>query len=201
MTAPIRTGDFYGKAVRFGLPGLLRVAPLGTAEPVAVDDAWPSGWIALGYTDEGSVINYELSTDNVEVAEELDVFARVTTGRDASVEFALAEMTYFNLNIAFNGGILPALDQAGVDDWVFEPPALGDEARIMLGWDAYADHTKNDLRYIFRKCLQGGSLGLENRKGVTKSTIPVTFQLEKPDDGTALLKVLGKDYLNPQPKV
>lgn len=200
MTAPTRTGDFYGKAVRFGLPGLLRVAPLGTAEPAAVNDAWPAGWIALGYTDEGSVINYELSTDNVEVAEELDVFARVTTGRDASVEFALAEMTFFNLNIAFNGGVLKAPDQDGLD-WEFEPPALGSEQRVMLGWDAYPEFADNDLRYIFRQCLQGGSLGMENRKGATKSTIPVTFQLEKPATGEALLKVLGKDYLNPQPKV
>jgi hypothetical protein len=193
-----RPGIFYGDAVRFGMPGVLRVAPLETDEPAKVNDPWPDGWIPLGYTDEGSVINYELSSDNVEVAEELDVFARVTTGRDASVEFALAEMTYLNLNIAFNGGILEAGDQDGLD-WTFEPPDLGSEQRIMLGWDALPDTPKNDLRYVFRQCLQNGSLGMENRKGATKSTIPVTFALEKPDSGLRLLKVFGFQTLNPQP--
>jgi hypothetical protein len=198
MTTPIRSGLFYGDAVRFGMPGVLRVAPIGTDEPTAVNSAWPDGWVPLGYTDEGSVINYELSSDNVEVAEELDVFARVTTGRDASVEFALAEITYLNLQIAFNGGILPAGDQDGAA-WEFEPPDLGSELRVMLGWDALPDLAKNDLRYIFRQCLQTGSLGMENRKGATKSTIPVTFALEKPDTGERLLKVFGAKELNPQP--
>jgi hypothetical protein len=198
MPAAAKTGIFYGGAVRFGMPGVLRVAPIGTAEPLTEKAAWPAGWVSLGYTDEGSVINYELSSDNVEVAEELDVFARVTTGRDASVEFALAEMTYLNLQIAFNGGILPAGDQDG-GAWEFEPPDLGSEQPVMLGWDALPDLTKNDLRYIFRQCLQTGSLGMENRKGATKSTIPVTFALEKPDSGLRLLKVMGAGLLNPSP--
>jgi hypothetical protein len=198
MPVAPKTGIFYGGAVRFGMPGVLRVAPIGTPEPLTEKAAWPAGWVSLGYTDEGSVINYELSSDNVEVAEELDVFARVTTGRDASVEFALAEMTYHNLQIAFNGGILPAGDQDG-NAWEFEPPELGNEQRIMLGWDALPNPAINDLRYIFRQCLQTGSLGMENRKGATKSTIPVTFALEKPDSGLKLLKVMGADLLNPPP--
>lgn len=185
--------DFHAAAVRFGKPGILRIAPLGTTEPTAVDSAWPAGWVTLGYTDEGSAFNYEVSTDNVEVAEELDVLARVTTGRDASVEVALAEITKRNLTIAFNGGIITGDD----DDWSFEPPDLGNETRIMLGWDALAVTASNDLRIIFRQCLQGGSLGMENRKGATKSTISANFQLEKPASGAKLLKILGAGALNP----
>lgn len=200
MTAPIRTGDFWASGVRFGKPGLLRVAPIGTAEPTTEVAPWPDGWVALGYTDEGSVVNYEISTDNVEVAEELDVFARVTTGRDASVEMALAEITYFNLSIAFNGGVLDDAFPGPQDGemFTFEPPALGNEERIMLGWDAHPDPAKNDLRYIFRKCLQGGTVSMENRKGTTKQTIPVTFQLEKPDDGRPLMVIMGGPKLNPK---
>lgn len=189
--------DFNSAAVRFGKPGKLFIAPLGTAEPADVDSAWPAGWVPLGYTDEGSVINYEISTDNVEVAEELDVLARVTTGRDASVEVALAEVTKKNLTIAFNGGIIVG---DGLD-WTFEPPALGAEVRVMLGWDAMPTVAANDLRYVFRQVLQGGSIGMENRKGATKSTITATFQLEKPATGLALLKVFGAGALNPAPVV
>jgi len=193
--------DFNAAAVRFGKPGKLYIAPLddgadppvATAEPAAVNDVWPAGWVPLGYTDEGSVFNYELSTDNVEVAEELDPIARVTTGRDASIEFALAEITYRNLNIAFNGGIIVGDETA----WEFEPPDLGNEQRVMIGWDAYNDPALNDLRMVFRRCLQGGSLGIENRKGTTKSLISASFQLEKPFNGDPILKIFGGAVLNP----
>lgn len=188
--------DFNAAAVRFGMPGILRIAPVGTAEPTDTISPWPAGWVPLGYTDEGSVFNYEISTDNVEVAEELDVLARVTTGRDASVEFALAEITYKNLSIAFNGGIIVGDDTA----WEFEPPDLGTEQRMAIGWDAHVDETQNDLRMIFRQCLQGGSIGLENRKGATKSTIAANFQLEKPNDPTKkILVIYGGANLNPAP--
>lgn len=185
--------DFNSAAVRFGKPGKLRIAAVGTTEPTDTTTAWGAGWYPMGYTDEGSTFNYSISTDNVEVAEELDVLARVTTGRDASVEFALAEITKRNLNIAFNGGIVLGDGLA----WSFEPPDLGNEQRVAIGWDASPDVASNDLRIIFRQCLQGGSLGLENRKGATKSTIAMQFQLEKPASGAKLLKIMGAIALNP----
>lgn len=185
--------DFNAAAVRFGKPGKLFIAPLGTTEPTTTTAVWPTGWVPLGYTSEGSAFNYEISTDNVDVAEELDVLARVTTGRDASVEFALAEVTKRNLSIAFNGGVIAGDGLA----WSFEPPDLGSETRVMLGWDANPTVANNDLRWIFRQCLQGGSVGLENRKGTTKQTITVNFQLEKPATGLKILKVLGAGTLNP----
>lgn len=195
--------DFNAAAVRFGKPGKLYIAPLDdgaavpvpTPEPVDEKAAWPAGWVPLGYTDEGSVFNYEISMDNVEVAEELDPIARVTTGRDASIEFALAEITYKNLTLAFNGGIVVGDGQA----WEFEPPDLGNEQRVMVGWDAYNTPADNDLRIIFRRCLQGGSIGMENRKGTTKSVISASFQLEKPLDGQPILKIYGSGNLNPLP--
>lgn len=187
--------DFNAAAVRFGKPGKIYIANPGTAEPAAVNDPWPAGWTPLGYTDEGSAFNYEISTDNVEVAEELDVLARVTTGRDASVEFALAEMTYRNLAIAFNGGIIVADGQ----EWEFEPVDIGDEVRVAIGWDASKTVASNDLRFIFRQCFNGGSLSIENRKGVTKSTLGVNFQLEKPANGQKILRIVGGGNLNPLP--
>ncbi len=187
------TTDFHAAAVRFGKPGKLFIAPLTTAEPTTEVAPWPTGWVPLGYTEEGSTINYSISTDNVEVAEELDVLRRVTTGRDASVEVALAEMTKKNLTIAFNGGIVIGDDTA----WSFEPPDLGDETRVMLGWDAAPVVANNDLRFIFRQVFQGGSLGLQNRKGSSKSTLGMNFQLEKPAGGAKLLKVYGGAVLNP----
>lgn len=185
--------DFNSAAVRFGKPGKLRIATVGATEPTSATAAWGADWYPMGYTDEGSTFNYSITTDNVEVAEELDVLARVTTGRDASVEFALAELTKRNLFIAFNGGIV----LGDGDVWTFEPPELGNEQRVAIGWDASPTVGSNDLRIIFRQCLQGGSLGLENRKGATKSTMAMQFQLEKPANGAKLLKILGAAGLNP----
>lgn len=185
--------DFNAAAVRFGKPGKLYIAPLGTTEPATAIAAWPAGWVPLGYTDEGSTLSYEINTDNVEVAEELDVLARVTTGRNASVEFALAEVTYRNLTLAFNGGVIAGDGSA----WSFEPPDIGAEVRVMLGWDAIPTVASNDLRAVFRQCLQGGSISLENRKGATKSTISANFMLEKPATGAKLMKLMGSAVLNP----
>lgn len=193
MTAPL----FHSAAVRFGKPGLLRIAPLGTAEPTSAVAAWPSGWVPLGYTDTGSAFHYSITTANVEVAEELDILARVTTGRDASVEVALAEITFRNLTLAFNGGVVSGTGVGDDSAWSFEPPDLGSETRIMLGWDALRVTADNDLRIIFRQCLQGGSVALENRKGNVKQTITANFQLEKPATGAKLLKIYGAPALNP----
>jgi hypothetical protein len=195
--------NFHAAAVRFNKPGLLRVAALGTTEPTTYNDAWPTGWYSLGYTDAGSTFNHNTSQDNVTVEEEIDVFARVTTGRDASVEVALAEMTYRNLLIAFNGGILADADTDTA--WEFEPPDLGYEVPVMLGWDALADYTTtspahtglNDLRFIFRQVKNSGSMNTQNRKGTQKQTISLTLGLEKPLSGAKVLKIMGADTLNP----
>jgi hypothetical protein len=189
--------DFHAAAVRFGKPGILRVAPLGSTEPASTSDTWPTGWVALGYTEDGSVFNYDVTTAPVAVAEELDNLAYATTGRNGSVVFALAEITKRNLNVVYNGGVLTG---AGVGDnsaWTFEPPALGAEQRIMLGWDALPQTANNDLRFIFRQCFQGGASAINNRKGAVISGLSATFNMEKPGTGLPLLKILGSGNSNP----
>lgn len=195
------TTNFKAAAVRFGKVGLLYAAPLGTTEPADAVSAWPTGWGTLGYTDTGSAFHYTLSKANVEVAEELDIFARVTTGRDASVDVSLAEITYRNLTLALNGGLftLPATGKSDASAWSFEPPDLGAEVSIMIGWDANPTVASNDLRFIFRQVSQGGAVTLENRKGNTKQVISCTFQLEKPATGAKLMKIMGAAVLNPVP--
>lgn len=183
--------NFHPGAVRFGKPGLLRIAPLGSTEPTSASSAWDAAWVTLGYTAEGSAFNYTTNYDDVEVAEELDPIDTVATGRTGSVEVALAEITRRNLTLAFNGGVVTGDDGA----WTFEPPALGSETRVMLGWDSLT--TANDFRIVFRRVLQVGAIGLENRKGATKSTIAANFKILKPLDGSASIKIFGPGSLNP----
>lgn len=199
--------DFAAAALLFGKPGILRFAPLGTAEPDSLTASWPTGWVSAGPTDAGSTFAYDVTSANVEVEEEVDVVARVVTGRNAHLTAALATVTYRNLMVAFNGGIVTADGAA----WSFEPPDLGDETRIMIGWDNYngpgvttgtgnaavTTYPKNQLRIIGRQAFQGGSVSLTGRKGATKTTIPVDFLLEKPAAGGKLLRIMGAGALNP----
>lgn len=153
-------------------PGTLRSAPLATAEPADIVSAYAAAWVDLGYTEEGSAFAYALSSDNVLVAEEFDPVRVVTTGRTATVAFALAQITAENLKRALNGGTITT----GTGIVTFEPPAPGAEVRRMLAWDS----EDGQERWIFRQCFQTGNVEVARRKAPAKSTIPTTFTLEKP---------------------
>lgn len=166
-------------------PGYLYAAALGTTEPTDLATPWASvsaSWTGLGYTDDGSSFGYSPDTDQVEVAEELDPIAIVTTGRSASVSFALAEITASHLRTAMNGGTLTT----GTGVVTYEPPDIGSEVRIMLGFEA-EDHTE---RWIYRQCFQSGDVSIVRKKGADKATIEVEFSLEKPATGAKLFKVI-----------
>lgn len=187
----------HSAAVRFSKPGKLYIAPLGTTEPTTVSSVWPTGWVPLGYTETGSVFNYAIQTAAVNVAEELDVLAYATTGRTASVVVALAEMTYRNLTIAFNGGVISGAGVGDGSNWSFQPPSLGSEVRVMLGWDANPNVANNDLRFVFRQCFQTGALATNNAKGATIAGLSSTFQLEVPSTSLPILEIFGSGALNP----
>jgi hypothetical protein len=168
-------------------PGKLYIAVLGTPEIPDNDltTPWESvsvNWIPLGYTAEGSTFNYSVDSENVEVAEELDPVAVALTSREMNIDFALAEITARNLKVALNGGTITA----GVGAVTFEPPALGEEVRTMLGWES-EDGTE---RWIYRKCLQTGGMEMARQKGAAKATISCSFKLEKPTSGAAPFKAI-----------
>jgi hypothetical protein len=175
-------------AVKIG-PGTLYVAKLLTTEPSSISGAWPAGWTQLGYTDAGSQFDYAPTVEAVEVEEEIFPVRYVTTGATGTLTFALAEQTANNLLIALNAGVssdrVAATTGTSPDitdgSWV-EPPALGLEKRIMLGWDALDYNQAGDAfgRLVARQCLQTGSLSIVRRKGNNKATYAAQFTLEKP---------------------
>jgi hypothetical protein len=159
-------------------PGYLYLAPLGTPEPVDLIATWAAvsaAWIAMGYTDNGSQFNYQLNTSPVPVAEELDPISNTPDGRTMSVDFSLAQITATNLKTAFNGGVVTSASGCVY----FEPPDLGTEIRVMLGFES-EDHTE---RWLYRQCFNGGQIQMPRQKGAAKAVIPVSFMLEKPATG------------------
>lgn len=165
-------------AVKVG-PGLLYIAPLGTAEPTSASGALPSAWIAIGYTDAGSEFSFGTKFEDVNVAEELDPVKVVATGRMTGAKFEMAEITARNLYIAQNGGTIASPVGASVK---FEPPDLGAEVRHMLAWQA--DDAQELV--LLRRVLQIGSIAVPRRKAPAKAVIPVEFRTEIPTDGSAI---------------
>lgn len=160
--------------------GILRTAPIGTTEPVDLTTAWGAGWVEVGGTNEGSSFNSELTAEDIFVAESLERIKQVTTSRVSSVGFAMAEITGINLQKAFNGGTLTTGTAAAPKTFVtFEPPDVGTESRLMIGWDS----EDGQERWIFRKCVNAGAIEIARRKAPDKTLIPVNFGLEKPDSG------------------
>ncbi|MER7131258.1 hypothetical protein [Streptosporangium saharense] len=167
-------------------PGSLYIAVLGTTEPTDLTTPWASvsaSWIPLGYTAEGSKLTYSVSSENVEVAEELDPIAVALTSRELTLDFALAQLTATNLKIALNGGTITA----GSGIVTFEPPDLGEEVRVMLGWES-EDHTE---RWVYRKGLQVGNMEISRQKGAAKATVSCSFKLEKPAGAKSFKAILS----------
>jgi hypothetical protein len=168
-------------AVEIG-PGLLYVAPIGTPEPADAEEALDEDFRAVGYTEDGSTFEYEITNEPIDVAEEFDPIKYATTGRRASITFQMAEITRQNLALAMNAGA----NAAETGD--LEPPEPGEEVRVMIVWDS--NDAAEPERWVLRKCLQASTISVRRQKSPNKTLIPVTFRLEKPT-GEAPFIILG----------
>lgn len=172
-------------------PGKLYIAPLGTAVPASLDDLWVVAWTLLGYTNDGSAQSYAPAYDDVTVAEELEPIDSIATGRTISVSFTLAELTAKNLKAAFNGGIVTYTAAAGAITRAFtkfEPPDLGVETHVMIGFEA--EDTLE--RIIWRDTKQVGTVEIARRKGADKGGIPAEFRAFKPVTGSVFTRYSGR---------
>jgi len=160
-------------------PGILLINPtLASSEPVDLSGGaggWPAGWAQLGYTESGTLMGIETTFEDVEVAEELDPVAILATKRMITVGFSLAEITATNLKRVFNGGSITAASGAVL----FDPPALGSEVYVMLGWES----TAVDERWIFRKVIQTTKVEIPRQKAPAKALLPVEFRAVVPAGG------------------
>ena len=162
--------------VRVG-PGRLYIAPVGTAEPADLTVSWHADWVQVGYTEEGSTFGFDQTFEDVMVAEEFDAIDTLQTQRAITVSFAAAELTATNLQRALNGGTITTA--AGVI--TFTPPAAGEVTRLAVGWEA----DDGQERWVFRRCVQQGSVEIARQKAPNKASIPMEFRVTVPDAGGA----------------
>jgi hypothetical protein len=163
-------------------PGYLYWAPLGSTVPTntveggVFTDTWPAAWLLFGATDEGSEFSYSPSTDDVEIAESYDPVAVVSTGREISISFDIAQVHATNVKRALNGGTIVVTGAADTTLSEYTPPDVGLETRSMIGWESQ-DSTE---RLIMFQCFQTGDVTTPRRKGATKAVLPVEYRAEKP---------------------
>lgn len=156
-------------------PGLLYVGAASAADPTDADTALAvADFRPVGYTEEGSSFAYETSTEDVTVAEENDPVRTVPTGTTSTLSFSMAEMTWQNLQLALNAGSSAAAIPPTAPTLI-EPVEPGTEQRVKLIWDS--DYGS---RWIFRQCIQSGTLTIDRKKAPDKGLLPVEFKCEKP---------------------
>lgn len=171
--------------VRVG-PGKLYIAPLDAEEPDDLVTDWDEDFEMIGYTAEGSNFVFDNTFEDVNVAEELEPVAILQTARQITVNFASAEITAENLRRAFNGGEV----QTPTGLVTFEPPPAGEFTYAKLGWES----DDGLERWVFRKCIQVGSIDMARRRAPANATIPMSFRCVKPDTGQAFLFIQSADY-------
>lgn len=165
-------------------PGRLYVAPIGTTEPTSASGSLDAAFRVVGYTEDGNLFSSEITTEPVEVAEEIDPIRFVNTRRISSVQFSMAETTRANLFLAMNEGA--AATNSAV---AYEPASdLSTLVRVMIVWQSEDTPAATTVRWLFRQCFQTGAVELPHRKAPDKALIPVQFNLEKPDSA-AVFKV------------
>ena len=168
-------------------PGILWIAPIGTAEPTPTSaagrftDTLAAAWILLGPTDEGSSFADSVSTDTITVAEFLSAVRNVVTGRTSKLSFALASWTLSNYRRALNGGVaaITPVGTVGAEVTSLEPPVEGSETRCMLMWES----TDASVRIMGRQCFQTGEVSTDFKPGADNALIPCEYSIEQPTTG------------------
>lgn len=174
-----------GTKVKVGAGYLYFNTNLSSTEPTDLVTAWATvdaGWLQLGYTDGGSQANINPKFDPIDVEEELTPVRYEENMREIGMDFALAEMTARNLQIVHNGGTLVT----GTGIVTFEPPVTGSVTRIKLGWQSL----DNEERWVFRQCVQTGSIAINRKKSPNKATLPASFRCETPNGATRPFKAI-----------
>lgn len=169
--------------------GTLYAAPLGTTEPTACTGVWPTGWVALGYTEQGSQFTDKPTVEAITPEEEFYPIRNVITMKEAHLKFDLEEVTFQNWMLALNAGIGTSQlsgshgQNPGDGSYWVEAPVIGTEVRVMLGWDSLTEASVNGAiqgRLIVRQAFQSGEVQVTRRKGNKVATLNCDFMLEKP---------------------
>jgi len=157
-------------------PGRLYYAPLGTAEPASGSATLDAAFKVVGYTEDGTTVETTITTEGIEVAEEIDPILYSQTKRETKVTVNMAEMAISRLALALGAGAARA-DNGGY----FEFPDPSAIVPVILVWDSAESPTSVlNRRWIFRSVYPSGTISLSRKKAPNKATISATFMAALP---------------------
>jgi hypothetical protein len=167
-------------------PGRLYYAPLGTAEPATAIAALPSAWRVVGYTESGTQIEAEVTSESIMVAEELDPVLIVQTSRMTRLTVEMVEMAVSKLAFAM-GGSATRVDDATAFDFPDPASVTG----FMLVWDSHESPTDaNNRRWIFRAVYPNGTITINRNKAPQKASMSASFMCAVPEGSTSPVRVI-----------
>lgn len=186
MPTPVPTIDITKSLYN---PGILLKGTLGSGDPTntvsgsVFTDDWSaaSGWVAMGPTEAGSQFHDTLTTEDLTYAESFYPGGTITTGRDATIDFALANITATNIKIALNGAGAATSGSGATLLTTVTPALIGAEVDCMIGWESN-DHT---VRIVGYQAHQVGAIEPEFRKGATKALLTCSFRFAQTSAGYA----------------
>lgn len=164
--------------------GYLMLAPLGTALPAMVAaggsyaaDPWPAGWYSPGPTKGGTKLDINITTADLEVAEQYEPIDIRTTKRMGTVTFELANNTASNIVKAVNGGISTVVSGAGLTlSTKVSLPGIGSEVDFMIGFESQL----SEMRFICYVVKNSGNISMQFAKAPNYAGLTFTAMLIKP---------------------
>jgi len=167
-------------------PGRVWIAPVGTTAPVNASSALDNAFWALGYTEDGTTVDIEYTSEGIEVAEELDPIDYVNTARAITFNFQAAEATRKRLAVGLALGA-EYTDDAQVLDF---PEGAADQVGVALVWDSEEDADANDanIRWFVPKLLPAGTISIARQKAPNKTLLPMELNAVKVT-GTPIVRV------------
>lgn len=172
--------------VRVAGTGAIWKAPAGTTLPTTSSEAWGSGFVNLGYAEEGFTITPNMKTTPIHGWQTRNVLRNITTEFDVKFGFTLMQTNKNTLSLAWGGATITP-GTAGA----FTMALPGDpSAEFVLGID-WSDGTTN-YRYVIPRASLSN---LPAVKFTRKDAVKYAFEVQSlaPTDGSDPVKIYGVD--------
>lgn len=163
-------------------PGILWRAPLATALPAntVVGSVFTdlisavSGWVALGATDDGLEVSYDIDTEDIEGAEFLDPLAVAETKRNVELSFGLISFTKSTLLASYNAGSGAAATTGSGTTLLttITPPAIDASVNCMI----FFESQDSTYRALYYNCRNNPGGAKNFKKGGAKTVVPFSYR-------------------------
>ncbi len=164
-------------------PGQMWTAPLATAFPATPETAPAGTWIDVGYSDQGAAFEFDMTFENIDVAEEAEPIDTRFTAVEYRLTIALAQMIAETLQNVLNGGTLTAIPGPPVRR-TLTPPSLTSAVAKALLFRFFNSNTPFHSDLQCPKAWSVGQASIPFRKAPQKAIIATTFRLAKPSSGS-----------------